>query len=114
MALNPDNQDDWGDILYGSMYTVYHVCSMIGIVPSTFVNWTRAENRSTPNKKNHERTRKVMSEVIKNPRIQKHPSFGYATEDQIRKLKELGLCPERDSILAKIEKQNKAKGKLVT
>lgn len=46
-----------------------------------------------------------------NPLIEKHPSYGYATPEQIDRLKEIGICPERDAIMSDIEKQNRLKGR---
>jgi len=45
-------------------------------------------------------------------RLKKHPSYGYAYPEQIERLQEIGLCPERDRILKKITEQTKAKGKI--
>ena len=41
-----------------------------------------------------------------------HPSYGYATPEQIEKLKQLKLGADYQSLLKKIEKQTKAKGKI--
>lgn len=49
--------------------------------------------------------------MIKDKKLIKHPSFGYATEVQMERLKELGPCAERDLILKAIEKQTRAKKK---
>lgn len=41
-----------------------------------------------------------------------HPSYGYATAEQIDKLKELKVGPDYHRLLKEIEKQTKAKGKI--
>jgi len=38
----------------------------------------------------------------------KHPSYGYATPDQIRDLERLGIGADRDKVLADIARQTKA------
>lgn len=43
------------------------------------------------------------------PDIQPHPSYGYATEAQINRLKELGPSLERDMILRAIKEQTPVK-----
>jgi len=113
MGLNPNNQMDWDAIVYGSVFSINHICRKVGVVRPTFMRWIEQKDPSTPNKKNFERTVIAMEEALKNPRLPKHPSFGYATEDQIKRLKTLGIGPERDKLLSQIDKQNKAKGKLV-
>lgn len=46
------------------------------------------------------------------PNVEYHPVRGYATEQQFKKLMELGVCPERESIWKKIKQQErKAKKK---
>jgi len=46
----------------------------------------------------------------KKPRIPFHPAYGYATPEQIAELESMGLCPQRDYLLQKIERQTKRKG----
>ena len=43
--------------------------------------------------------------------MKKHPSFGYATEEEIKQLQTMGHCPQRDMILKAIEKRTLLKGK---
>lgn len=41
-----------------------------------------------------------------------NPAYGYATSEQIEKLKVLGLGPDYDQLLKQIELQTKKKGKM--
>lgn len=47
----------------------------------------------------------------KKPDIKNHPSYGYATDDQIERLKVIGICPEYHQIMKAIAEQTKRKGK---
>lgn len=46
----------------------------------------------------------------KRPPIPKHPAYGYATEEQIEKLKTLGLGADFDEVWKQIAIQTKKKG----
>lgn len=37
----------------------------------------------------------------------KHPSFGYATLEEIEQLKTMGLCPDRDDLISIIKKRTR-------
>lgn len=64
-----------------------------------------------PRKANLEKMEKAMFQASQKPRIQYHPAYGYATEDQIKRLKEIGVGMERGQIMKEIEKQTASKGK---
>lgn len=68
--------------------------------------------RRIPQKKHMEKMVVVMRDVVNKPRLQFHPSFGYATKEQIDALTTMGLGPTRDVILKQIEIQNKKQGKV--
>lgn len=60
---------------------------------------------------------KKVTEMIEyykyKPRLKKHPSYGWATEEQIKELQDLPLGnPRRKEILNKIKEQNRRKGKV--
>lgn len=48
----------------------------------------------------------------KKPDIPYHPAYGYATEEQIEKLKSLGHGPDYDLLWKTIEKQTKKRGRV--
>lgn len=50
--------------------------------------------------------------VADKPRIPFHPAYGYATEEQIRQLENMGLGPQRDYLLKQIEEQTKRKERM--
>jgi hypothetical protein len=52
-----------------------------------------------------------MKGFTKEKRIPKHPSFGYAYPEQIKRLNTLGFGPDRDALLKRIEIQQERKGK---
>lgn len=53
-----------------------------------------------------------MFQAAKKPRLKYHPSYGYATEEQIAELKNCGVGPRMEQILKEISKQTFAKGKM--
>lgn len=53
-----------------------------------------------------------MSDLRTKPRMEKHPSYGWAFPHQIERLQQIGIGPERDRIMGDIAKQNKLAGKL--
>lgn len=97
-------------VLEESAYTVKTMSLIYGVPESTLYSWKRGE--SFPNKGNKEKAEKIMSELSKTKKLQKHPSYGFATEVQIARLKEIGVGPEMDRILKQIAVQTKNKGKI--
>lgn len=73
------------------------------------LNWYKGKN---PRGKNTETLEKIMFELSKKKRIERHPSFGYATPEQIEKLRSYVTELERESIMKQIEKQTKLRGKV--
>lgn len=92
-----------------SCFTVRGVAEHYEVPKSTVYNWTKG---ATPNEKNKEKAESIMEDLYKKKRIQRHPSYGYATEEQIERLKQLGPCAERDLLMKQIDKQTKTHGKI--
>lgn len=111
VGLNPCRQADWRKIVDGSAYTPTAIMAQYNINESNFYGWLAL--RSSPREAAKERMIDVMKALMSGEkRIQKHPSYGYATPEQIEKLNKLGICPEREQILSQITKQNEKKGKI--
>lgn len=97
-------------IYNNSAYTITGLSMEIGCSEDILRGWIYHDR--TPRKKNKELFEKVMDILRKSPApIKYHPSYGYATEEQIKRLEQIGLGIERDSILRQIEMQTKNKGK---
>jgi len=64
-----------------------------------------------PRKSTIAKLERMMTDLSKRPAKIKHPSYGYATPEQMEQLKTLGIGPTRDKLLADIAKANKKKGK---
>ena len=88
-------------------YTIASLSLMNGVNRGTIRNWIEGGN---PAKRMQETYRKVK-EQMESSKIKKHPSYGYATEQQIARLNEIGIGHERDQIMAAIAKQTKNRGK---
>jgi hypothetical protein len=106
------DQAQWAKIFSESGYSIEWLHKETGInVPS--LN-KYIYNSRKPRKLNRIKMEKAMSKMSKGEKkLQRHPSFGYATAEQVELLNSLGLGPQRDFILSQIEKQNKSGGKIV-
>ena len=107
---DPERPGWWLDIVRDCALSQKAICDENKFNQKTFRKWIKGDQM--PREKNRERIVAVMRTLIEQKKLVRHPSFGYATEEQIKKLNELGLGPDRDRILAQIEKQNKLQGKL--
>lgn len=94
-----------------SCYTNNHVASLLSVHPNTLRDWMDEQKEQKPNNKNQKKMEEVLPDILKNKRMERHPSFGYATKDQIEKLKTLPVGLERTALLEKIAKQSKMKSK---
>lgn len=65
-----------------------------------------------PRQKNLEKMEKIMLGAEKLKRIPFHPSYGFATEEQIHKLKTLKKGVDLDQVFKEIEEQTRNGGKV--
>lgn len=108
--LNPENQAHWRAIVDRCAYTVTAIINEYDLESSSFFRYLKLD--TTP-KKHWERMVQIMKKLGGGQqRLQRHPSYGYATPEQIEQLQKLGLGPTRDHILRQIEKQNQNQGKV--
>jgi len=99
---------DYAKILSESVYRLCGIEREFGVSSTQMCGYIY---RGVQPIKNKEKIDKIMEHISKSPRMVKHPSFGYATEDEIKKLQTMGHCPDRDLILKAIEKRTATKGK---
>lgn len=104
---------EFSELLDASIYTIQGASNVLEVGKHTISSWIREEKPATPNDENKEKVLKFMSKLRRpeSKRMKKHPSYGYATEAEIKRLKEIGICPEYKDIMEKIEKRTKAEGK---
>jgi hypothetical protein len=81
-----------------------------GLSQRLLIKWRRTPPKRIASK-TKKRLEKLMEDLPKIQKKEKHPSFGYATEEQIRNLYEMPIGPERDVLLKVVERQNKNMGK---
>lgn len=93
-----------------SMFTLSGAAKHYEVPVSTISAWVRETSR--PNNTNKERHSRIMRDLLKNPAKKKHPSYGWATPEQIKRLETLPPGPDKKLLLAEIAKQNKKKGKV--
>lgn len=106
---NPNLQEAWPYIYENCALSIQAISDDFNIDERNLRDWIRSVR--VPRAKNFERMVEIMGKLIEDKKLEYHPSYGYATEQQIEKLKTLGHCPERDAILKAIEKQTKNRGK---
>lgn len=101
-------------LFHDSLFTPKGAAKVLEVSVQTIRRWLSDGNDSQPAKCNREKVLNFMVDLQhpKNKRMVKHPSYGYAHQYQIDRLKEIGIGPERDIIMKAIEKQNKSKGKV--
>lgn len=100
---------DFKNVVDGSAYTVAGVSRIFDIPYANLNNWYKGK---PIRKRNIPILEKLMFELGKKKRIERHPSYGYATPEQIEKLKGYVTEMERESIMKQIEKQTKLRGKI--
>lgn len=106
--MDANKQTDWKDIVTDSDWNIPDIARVHGVSYGQLLSYLYV---TTIPKKNMPKMIKIMEIILKTPRMKKHPSFGYATEDEIKKLQTMGHCPERDMILKTIEKRTASGGK---
>lgn len=107
--LDVNIQANWLAIADGSIFPNTEIATMVNISRTQFIKLIHCE--ASPQKETREKMVRVMNEIIKTQKVERHPSFGYALPEEIERLKILGLGPDRDAVLAKIAERTKNKGK---
>ena len=102
------DQSDWLGIVARSAYTVTTICLIYGINRTSFLSYL---NGTKPKEKNMKKMDIIMKDLVNKPSVQKHPSRGYATEEEWSRLSQIGVGPERDRIMAQIKKRTDKRGK---
>lgn len=100
---------NYREIFDNSSYRLSDIEKVFGISSSQMCGYLYRGVK--PNSKTKIKLEMIMNEIQKSQKYIKHPSFGYATEAEICALKNMGIGPDRDLILKRIEKRTKAKGK---
>lgn len=108
--LDPDRQTHWRKIINESAFTPSALIQRFNFNESSFYSWLRCD--SSPKEENRNKMVNAMKAAMKEKRLPWHPSYGYATPEQIRRLQEIGLGEEYNRIMSQIRKQNEAKGKI--
>lgn len=110
-SLDPSNQLHWRGIIEESRYTITAIVEAHELKERTVSGWLQKKDPIRPTKKNFAKFEGIMKKISKEPKIPFHPSYGYATPEQIEKLNSLPLGADRNYLLRQIEKQNEKKGK---
>lgn len=107
----PQSQLGWDKMYLENGYTLSGLSKLARIDEGSISQYIRCLR--IPRKKNLEKMEKAMFQAAQKPRLKFHQSYGYATEEQIKRLEQIGLGPEHDSILKEIEKQSSSNGKYI-
>lgn len=92
-----------------SYYTVKTISEHLGIPQSNIYGWK--SGRVEPKETSLKNVEKIMNFANEKKRLLRHPSYGYATKEQIDELMSLPPGPHKDQLLSKIKKQNLKSGK---
>lgn len=107
--LDPTDQRDWYEIVQKSIYKLSTIAKEHNI-PS--LPRYLKDNPVVPKEANRRKVVAVMEALLKVPRPERHPSYGYATPDEIKQIDRMGLCPARSDLLKQIEERTKNHGKV--
>lgn len=100
----------WKQTYEASEWSLEAISAKFGPTVRQLKGWLY--NGVQPQKTNLEIMEKIMARIGKDTKkIPYHPSYGYATPEQIEKLNSLKLGDERNYLLARIAKQNESGGK---
>lgn len=80
--------------------------------PETLWLWIKGERK--PQKQNLPVFEKIIEEMKANPRLKCRQSWGYATDDQVRKLNSMQISPERTALIKQVKSQQELFGKYET
>jgi len=106
------DQSQWANIFNESGYSMDWLKNETKIDTVTLNKYIF--NSRTPRKLNKVKMEKAMSKMSKGERkLERHPSYGYATPEQIELLNSMKIGSDRDYLLGIINKQNKSGGKVV-
>jgi len=103
------NLDELKSIAQGCALTVGGIERTYEFSPQQVRNWLNGKVR--PNAKNKLKLDGVFKMLKEKPRIPYHPSWGYATPEQIEKKQQITPI-ERERIMKQIEKQTRLRGKV--
>lgn len=106
---NPYNQDDWQRIFNSSAVTLAYIERVHGLSESSLRKYLSGE--TTPREKNRAKMECAMKDALSNPRPEKHPSFGYATTEEIEAINTMGISPDYIAIMGRINTRNRCDGK---
>lgn len=84
-VLDPALQSNWRKIVNESRFRVKEIIDLYGFHDSCFFSWLRCA--TSPNKTNREKMVKAMTHANNEKRLPYHPSYGYATPEQIHRLR---------------------------
>ncbi len=104
---NPEEQSDWAAIVCQSRFDTAGIARRYNINAGTLSLYIRLLVK--PREKTKQKVIEIMKDLINKPKAPFHPSYGYATPEEIEKIKSMGVGPDRDYLLKKIA-QRSAKG----
>jgi hypothetical protein len=104
------HQTEWQTIADESRYTLQAISKQTGVAWGSLKKYLCCE--TVPREKNRQRVNMAMNRLKEEKKIPFHPSYGYATPEQVKKLEAMGFSPERDLLMKQIQKQNALKGKV--
>lgn len=100
----------WRTFIAEQEITYGELARAAGLEP--YVMQLYLEGKRRPKDMNYQKVEDAMKRILTSERIPHHPAYGYATPEQIERLKTIGLGPDRDQILKKIAQQTQDRGRV--
>ncbi|MBE0468116.1 MAG: hypothetical protein IBX55_01235 [Methyloprofundus sp.] len=105
------NNEEWRKAIESSAYSVRAISQKFSISSSTIARWMSSEDVKV---RDPEKAKEILSEIKAGPkRMPYHPSYGYATPDQVDALATLNIGPNRNEVMRTIKKQYQKQGKVL-
>lgn len=102
---------EYREIIEQSIYSSFtSIADDYGVNARSLAAWVKGARE--PREINRIKLEEIMDDIKGKKKMERHPSFGWAYPEQIKRLNEIGICPERARILEKIAEQTRKKGKV--
>lgn len=95
------------DIIKSSFFSIPYVLAEFDLSRSTLYGWRKGRKP-----RDIEKFNAVMAFFDKEKVVEKHPSYGYATKEEIEKLRTMKKGKAFSTILERIERRIRRKGKM--
>jgi len=105
-----ETRDRWIKTLKDHDMTTLDLARLLVVDPNRVTGWLAGT--IIPRSSTIQNIGFAMKRILTSEKIPYHPAYGYATPEQVEKLQRIGLGPDRDQLLKKIEQQTADRGRV--